>query len=293
MFGYINPHDPYLYKKDDVLYRSLYCGVCKSIGATCGQLARFTLTYDIAFLSAFAHNIIGCDVEIKKSHCVVHPFKKRPMIKRDDLSDRLAAVNVILAKYKLSDDRFDEGKGTIKSSFINPAYKKAKKLMPSVDSVVRERYSELRTLESADNGLIDEVSGKFGDMLAELSDCVFDAYKTADTHKLFYYVGKWIYIIDALDDYDKDVKKKSYNVFYARYGESDFKSLIARYADDIDFMFADIFKNIGDSYDNIKFFFNRDLIENILFRGLKMKTKQVIGSHADDLKSESKRNKRG
>ena len=43
-----------LYMKDETLYKALYCGVCKSIGKTCGEIARVTLTYDIAFLSAIA-----------------------------------------------------------------------------------------------------------------------------------------------------------------------------------------------------------------------------------------------
>ena len=55
MFGYLVPDKPYLYLKDDTLYKALYCGVCKSIGKVSGQRARFTLTYDIAFLSAIAN----------------------------------------------------------------------------------------------------------------------------------------------------------------------------------------------------------------------------------------------
>jgi hypothetical protein len=32
VFGYIRPDEPYLYKKDEVLYNAVYCGLCKSIG---------------------------------------------------------------------------------------------------------------------------------------------------------------------------------------------------------------------------------------------------------------------
>ena len=31
-------------------------------------------------------------------------------------------------------------------------------------------------------------------------------------------MGKWIYLIDALDDYDKDKKKGAYNPFVLAYG---------------------------------------------------------------------------
>ena len=85
MFGYLKPDNPYLYMKDDVLYRALYCGVCKSIGKNSGQLGRFTLTYDIAFMSAICHNILGKDITINKEHCVTHIIRKTPVAKPDEI----------------------------------------------------------------------------------------------------------------------------------------------------------------------------------------------------------------
>lgn len=66
MFGYISPDTPYLFKKDEILYKALYCGLCKGIGAGCGQVARTALQYDMAFASALVHNIRGEDVKIKR-----------------------------------------------------------------------------------------------------------------------------------------------------------------------------------------------------------------------------------
>ena len=78
-----------------------------------------------------------------------------------------------------------------------------------VDGIVARRYNELRKLEMADNGVIDQVSEVFSLMLAEISDQIFKEYKTENTYKVFFYLGKWIYIIDALDDYNKDIKNGS------------------------------------------------------------------------------------
>jgi hypothetical protein len=100
--------------KDDVLYRALYCGACKSIGKNCGQIGRFTLTYDIAFMNAICHNILGKDVEINKEHCVTHIIRKTSVAKPDEISLCLGDVNVILAYYKLLDDAIDEKKGGFK-----------------------------------------------------------------------------------------------------------------------------------------------------------------------------------
>ena len=276
MFGYIRTDDPYLYKKDDVLFRSLYCGVCKAIGGTCGQVARLSLTYDIAFLSVIAHNVTGKDVAIKKAHCIIHPITKRPIAGRDELTDALAEVNVILAYHKLLDDVYDEGKGRARSAFLKPAYKRAKKKLPEVDEIVCKRYKELFALEKEGCASLDRVCDPFSKMLEEISDVVLKDYATDYTRKLFYYLGKWIYLIDALDDYDKDVKKNDYNVFRLCYGSSSADKLLKEYGGDMKFIFETVFSEIADCMANIKFYFNKDLVGNILLRGIPAKTDEII-----------------
>ncbi len=84
MFGYISPDAPYLFKKDETLYKALYCGLCKGIGAGCGLAARTALTYDMAFMSALVHNIKGEDVKIERARCFLHLIKKRPIAAVDE-----------------------------------------------------------------------------------------------------------------------------------------------------------------------------------------------------------------
>ena len=43
MFGYVKPDAPYLYIKDDTLYKSLYCSVCKAIGKIADKGQDFRL----------------------------------------------------------------------------------------------------------------------------------------------------------------------------------------------------------------------------------------------------------
>jgi len=276
MFGYIKPDNPYLFMKDDTLYRALYCGVCKSIGGTCGQVARFTLTYDIAFLSAIAHNIMNKDVAIEHAHCVIHPITKRPIAARDELSDTLANVNVILAYHKLLDDVYDEGKGRLGSVVFKRAYKKAKKSLPEVDEVVRVNYKNLYDLEKGGADSVDMVCDPFAVMLAGISDHVLGEYKNEFTYKLFYYVGKWIYLIDALDDYDKDVKKNDYNVYKLAYKSINAQNLVEEHGEELASYFNVVFSEIADCFKNIKFYFNADLVGNILLRGIPEATRKII-----------------
>ena len=284
MFGYIKPDLPYLYLKDDKLYKSLYCSVCKSIKVTCGELARFTLTYDIAFLNAIIHNILGVDVEIKKGRCVAHPIKSRPIAKVDEISKKMACVNVLLAYYKTEDDIVDNGKGKYKKLVVNKGYKRAKKLCPEIDKIICENYTTLRRLEDGKDGVIDKVSDCFATMLEAISNEILGEKSTLSTKQLFYYIGKWIYLIDGLDDYDKDIKKGNYNPFYYAYLASSAKELLTKNSGDINFIFNDILENIAKNLRGVKFNFNKDLIENILLRGIPTRTNEIFKRILNDEK---------
>lgn len=276
MFGYIKPDNPYLYLKDDRLYKSLYCGVCKAIGGTCGQMARMSLTYDIAFLSAAVHNIVGKDVEIKQSHCIIHPIKKRPIAYSDELTDTLACINVILAYNKLQDDILDDGKGNVKSLFLKRGYKKAKKRCPEINEIVVKYCKQQNELEKNLCTVLDAVCEPSAKMLAEISDEVLGDKKTEYTNRLFYAVGKWVYLIDALDDYDKDVKKKNYNLLRLIYNAENGNELIKTHGEELAFVFNDMFTAIQECVLNIKFNFNSDLVKNILLRGITATTNEVV-----------------
>ena len=285
MFGYIRPDLPYLYLKDDKLYKSLYCGICKGIGKTCSQRARLSLTYDVAFLSAVAHNIIGKDVEIKQKRCVAHPIVSRPMASVDDLTETLACVNVLLAYYKIQDDIIDGSGGRFKRTFVTRGYKRAKKKCPEIDNIIKESYNELRKFEKANDSMIDRVCEPFSDMLKKLSFIILGKdFSTEHTENLFYFIGKWIYLIDALDDYDKDIKKKCYNPLRAGFNAESAKQLIENNGKDIAIIFNDIVNNIAVAFNNIKFYFNKDLIGNILLRGIPQKTDEIIKGIIDGKK---------
>ena len=104
MFGYIRYDLPNLFIKDFMLYKALYCGLCKGIGVSCGQRARLGLTYDVTFLSALLHNMMGIDVKIERKNCFEHAIRKRPIAAADDLTQELGALNTALAYQKAADD---------------------------------------------------------------------------------------------------------------------------------------------------------------------------------------------
>ena len=124
MFGYVRTDTPYLYIKDNELYRAMYCGVCKGIAETSGNAARMGLSYDVTFLSVIMHNILGMDVKIEKQHCLTHCIRSRSMAEVDELTRQLGALNTVLVYYKYTDDINDGDKGRGKRLWFKEGFKK-------------------------------------------------------------------------------------------------------------------------------------------------------------------------
>ena len=187
-----------MYVKDGVLYKALYCGLCKSIGASCGQRARLGLSYDMTFLSALLHNIMNTDVKIENRRCALNPVVKRPMAADDDITRAVACLNTAFTYYKLCDDVEDEKKGRFKRSLFKKGMKRASALHPEIGRIIRRNMQALAALEKKKCSSLDMAADPFGSMIAELSDYCLGEYATEATRGLCYGIGKWVYLIDAL-----------------------------------------------------------------------------------------------
>ncbi|MDE6441780.1 MAG: hypothetical protein K2L12_03390 [Clostridia bacterium] len=277
MFGYIQPDAPYLFKKDETLYKALYCGLCKSIGKGCGQRARSALTFDMAFMSALIHNIRREDVDIKKQRCGLHWIKRRPIASVDDTTILLGCINTALAYYKLCDDKADGDKKGIFRHFLKKGLKRAiKRHKPAVE-IIAEQMKRQAELEKAGCEVIDMACEPTAEMMKRLSVYALGEYSTPQTENLFYDLGKWVYLADALDDYDKDVKKGGYNVLYNAFKCPDKKTAVESNREEINFLFDSLFADMRVNLANIQFGFNHDLTDNIILRGIPLKTRALVG----------------
>ncbi len=276
MFGYINPDKPYLFIKDETLFNALYCGACKSIGKACGQMARTGLTYDIAFTSAIVHNIKGEDIVVKKRRCGLHLIKRRPMAMPDDTSIALACMNTTLSYYKLCDDALDGDRKGLFRFLYRRGYKKVLKQHPVIAEIISRQMESQRELEKRGSAIIDEACEPTALMMQELSDYLLGEHANGYTRQLFYALGKWIYLVDAVDDYDKDVKKGRYNVLYNAYGVKTFREALEKARDELNFVFNYQFAQMQDAVAHIRFYFNHDLTDNIIMRGIPLKTRALF-----------------
>ena len=288
MFGYIAPDRPYLFIKDETLYKALYCGVCRCIAKECGQLARTALTYDMAFMSALVHNIRGDDVKIVRRRCPVHPLRRRPMTAEDDVTRVLACMNTALAWHKLSDDKADgEARGALRFLYSR-GYKKVLQKHPRAAETIAKHTAEQAALEERACASIDMACEPTAVMMAELTRYALGEYATGHTDGLSYAIGKWIYLADALDDYDKDAKKGRYNVLRLAYGRPTLKEAVKEGEGELVFIFDNLFADMRAHLAAIKFNFNHDLTDNIILRGIPLKTRHLVYGTCKDGECEKK-----
>lgn len=256
MFGYVRPCVDKLSKEDKRIFQSYYCGICKSMAARYGQITRFALSYDCAFLALLADSLCEKENHIYTKSCAL--VRRKP-VQSSLLIDRCADVNLLLTGYKLADDQLDTGKTPAAARLLNRAFAKAKDAQPFLDAHISEYLDKLWAKERQKCDQPDEMSDCFGCLLAGIMDLLVE-----DEHatKLAYHLGRYVYLLDAVDDYPKDRSEGNYNVFFLRYGSQ--KNILPK----AEFVLSCALTKLDEQYRQLNLFKNRSMIDHIIYVGL-------------------------
>ena len=223
MFGYIRPDTPELRVRENEFYRAAYCGLCRAQGKCTGQCSRMTLSYDIVFLALLRLAVSDERVELKRGRCLAHPFKKRAYLTLSEPLRYSAYTAALLTFAKCSDDLADErGFKRLKARLTMPVAKSMRKKVPEcyrgLDELIRNKLAELAALEKKKLPSVDAPADLFGDILSEVLSYGLDGNDARILRSIGKHVGRWIYIVDAADDFDEDLQKNRYNPFACLYG---------------------------------------------------------------------------
>ena len=96
---------------------------------------------------------------------------------------------------------------------------------------------------------------------------------------LVYNIGKFAYVADALDDVDEDFESGNYNPFLAAYGNyADRRQFIRDNRSELEFTFNSTVNRAIAAFNDMKFTQSRDLLENIIYYGLRAETELLFAS---------------
>ena len=222
MFGYIRPYKPEMKIKEFDTYKAVYCGLCKQLGKAYGPFARMTLSYDFTFLSLISLSLREQCGGFRMEKCMANPLKKKPcLVPCDDLTLG-AATAMIMFYHKLRDNIQDSGfGGRLKARLLLPfaasARKKAARFYPEIEEIVAECMREQYEVEHSDSLSVDRAA----EPSAKALSLIFAGLSEQPAQKkvltrLGYLVGRYVYLIDALDDLEEDIESGSYNILYRR-----------------------------------------------------------------------------
>lgn len=217
MFGYVTVHKPELKIKDFEKYNGYYCGLCRTLKEQYGITGQMTLTYDMTFAIILLTSLYECETQNSNHRCVVHPIHKKSM-RQNEITEYAASMNLILAYYHFQDDWQDERRvsGLAGSGLLRRRVKQIETDYPRQCKVIQEKLEELASYEKENSENIDLVAGCFGNLMAEMFVYKEDMWEDS-LRKIGFFLGKFIYIMDAYDDIEKDIKKDSYNPLKSLY----------------------------------------------------------------------------
>jgi hypothetical protein len=285
MFGYILPLKQDLKIKEYELFMAYYCGMCKSMSKRLGQMPRLFLNYDSTFFAILLSSISDEKPEIKAERCIAHQIKKRLVVRKSEIVDYAADINVMLTYFSLKDKWNDDKSLAARAGMLSLEHhiSKLKKKYPKKCGIIIGRLSELSELETIRCDILDKVADCFSGLIGEIL-CYEPLCADKNTEKVLrwigYNIGKWVYIIDAFDDIKQDIKSDSYNPILLQYGYDggdidEFKSSIK---DRIEFNLTYTLSEISKAYELLKTNSNSGIVENIIFMGMLKKTEQILGT---------------
>lgn len=211
MFGYVTVCEPELKVKDLKKYRAYYCGLCRTLKEDYGFMGQMTLTYDMTFAVILLSSLYETTTKHEEHRCKVHPAKRQHML-QNEITSYAAAMNVLLAYYHMEDDWQDDRKvsSLMTKSLIQGKAKKIIEKYPWQSEIIRKSLKELGECEHENSMDIDRAAGCFGRLMAELFVWKEDIWEKT-LRKMGFYLGKFIYLMDAYEDLPEDRKKNRYN----------------------------------------------------------------------------------
>lgn len=231
MFGYIRPYTPELKMREYQYYRGVYCGLCRAMGHCTGQCSRLSLSYDLVFLALTRLALENGNplkdhparpVAFDKKRCLAHPFRKRLSLQMGDVTDYVACAAAVLGYHKLADDIQDEkGSKKIRAKLLLPSARRfcrrAERRFKGLSEVISSKMQLLREAEQDTLPSADRPAAAFGEVLGALFAFGIVAPKSRIAYHVGYHVGRWLYFIDAVDDYEEDVKAGRPNPLFRLY----------------------------------------------------------------------------
>ena len=162
-------------------------------------------------------------MESSTCKCVAHPFEAHAT-SRSVFTDYAADMNLLLSYYKCLDDWTDERKwkGRLRAAALRGRDKMVEARYPEKAEHIYTLLEHIHLYEKAQEPDVDLASGCFGEIMGEILACRKDEWED-DLRRMGFFLGKFIYLMDAYEDIEEDLKQNRYNPLAELYGQESFE----------------------------------------------------------------------
>lgn len=287
MFGYVTPLKAEMKVKDFSRFKCYYCGLCCHIKNQFGNIPRISLNYDMTFLGLLLDGLSPDSVEVSTHRCVLHPTEKKTVVSNNKALSYAASINLSLFYYKLLDDVNDDKdlKSKLAVSILSPYKKKFPDTILKINNDISNCLEELSNLErNLSFSSIDEICDPFSRLVGIIlrdypHELLNDSEELRSTlYSLGYSIGKWIYLIDALDDLKADMEMNKFNPIDFLYNNEGliYDKFIELIKPKIEFTILNCGYSCKENLMKLDFKRNEDILYNIIELGLMNKYITVI-----------------
>lgn len=261
MFGYVVINEQELKVREVGVYRSYYCGLCRMLREQYGISGQMTLTYDMTFLILLLSDLYDAGDELGETRCIAHPFEKHAT-RCNEFTEYAADMNILLSYYSCLDDWSDEHKmhKLLASKLLKKKCTRAGADYGHKAAVIKDRLDRLHASEAESETDIDKVAGYFGDIMSELFAVREDDWEVP-LRQMGFYLGKFVYLMDAYDDLEKDLKSGSYNPFLTLKDDPEFDEKVRQ-------ILTMMISRSCEAFELLPCVENLPILRNILYSGV-------------------------
>ncbi len=210
MFGYILLSKANANKQETKEYRAHYCGLCHVLKEKYGKKGMMSLSYDMVFLELLLSDLYDQERETVTESCPVHPLS-RHQATFTSASRYAADMEILLYYYSLLDNAYDEKKDIKKAEEYKNYAENVSRLYPREAKAVKDGLIKIHEEEEKNNKDLVYMSSLFGNILGEIFVWKKDDFFAPELRAIGESIGRFVYIMDAWCDKEKDKKKGIYN----------------------------------------------------------------------------------
>lgn len=217
MVGYLKPNFKNVPKEYKTIYKSYYCGLCKALKSQYKHIGILSLNYEITAFLLLLNSMNEEKQRCFHGSCSISPFVPVRYINylQEDIVNA-AHLSVLIAYYEIKDNNKDIGGikwNTIEKYVANKSKKSIYALADDYNNI-KSAVENFYAIENSKTVNFDDIIESDGELIKSFLSILIKHFDVDTTNKLLELsklLGEWIYLIDACDDLQKDIKDNNFN----------------------------------------------------------------------------------